>query len=136
METILIVEDHEPSRDALSRRLERRGYRIVGAGDGEQAIALARASAPDLILMDLGLPRLDGWAATRHLKAEPSTRHIPIIVVTAHAGAGDAACVVWGDDLDTKPVHFEGLLRKIEALLRRDPPTPPTPMAPPRGGDR
>jgi two-component system cell cycle response regulator DivK len=121
METILVVEDHEPSRDALSRRLERRGYRVVAAADGEQAVALARASVPDLILMDLGLPRLDGWGVTRHLKSEPGTRHIPIIVVSAHAGGENAALAAGGDALDTKPVHFEGLLTKIETLLRRRP---------------
>ena len=120
MQTILLVEDHELSRDALSRRLERRGYRVVAALDGEHAVALARASAPDLILMDLGLPRLDGWSVTKHLKAEPSTQHIPVIILSAHAGAENAAHAVGGDDLDTKPVRFERLLTKIEALLQRD----------------
>jgi DNA-binding response OmpR family regulator len=120
MQTILIVEDHEPSRDALSRRLERRGYRVVTAADGDQAVALAQASAPDLILMDLGLPQIDGWSVTKNLKADSSTRNIPIIVLSAHVGTETAVRSIGGDDLDTKPIHFARLMTKIEALLRRD----------------
>jgi CheY-like chemotaxis protein len=119
MTTILVVEDNELSRDALSRRLERRGYRVLLAVDGEQAIATARAELPDLILMDLGLPRIDGWEATRQLKADAATRWIPIIVLSAHAMTNDRdkALKAGGDDFDTKPVRFEQLLTKIVALL-------------------
>jgi CheY-like chemotaxis protein len=121
MATIMVVEDNELSRDALSRRLARRGYRIVMAVDGAQAIELARAERPDVILMDLGLPRVDGWEATRQLKADPRTRHIPIIVLSAHAMSNDRdkALQAGGDDFDTKPVRFQPLLGKIEALLAR-----------------
>jgi CheY-like chemotaxis protein len=119
MKTILLVEDNEPSRDALGRRLARRGYRVRPATDGQQAVALARESSPDLILMDLGLPVMDGWAATRLLKADAATRHIPIIVLSAHAMTGDRelALAAGGDDFDTKPIRFEGLLEKIHTLL-------------------
>jgi CheY-like chemotaxis protein len=121
MTTIMVVEDNELSRDALSRRLERRGYRIVLAVDGAQAIALARDERPDIILMDLGLPRVDGWEATRQLKADPATRRIPIIVLSAHAMTNDRdkALQAGGDEFDTKPVRFQPLLDKIEALLAR-----------------
>jgi len=119
MATILLVEDNEPSRDALSRRLERRGYRVLLAGDGLQAVSLARDAAPDLILMDLGLPVLDGWDATRQLKGDEATRHIPIIVLSAHAMTNDRdmALAAGGDDFDTKPIRFQTLLGKIAALL-------------------
>ena len=125
MATILVVEDNELSRDALSRRLARRGYRIVVAVDGAQAIELARGEQPDLILMDLGLPRVDGWEATRHLKADPATEHIPIIVLSAHAMTNDRdkALQAGSDEFDTKPVRFEPLLGKIEALLARAAPS-------------
>jgi CheY-like chemotaxis protein len=121
MATIMVVEDNELSRDALSRRLERRGYRLVLAFDGEQAIQLARSERPDLILMDLGLPRVDGWEATRQLKADPATRRIPIIVLSAHAMTNDRdkALQAGGDEFDTKPIRFQPLLEKIEALLAR-----------------
>ena len=121
MATIMVVEDNELSRDALSRRLARRGYRIVLAVDGMQAIELGRAERPDIILMDLGLPRVDGWEATRQLKADPVTRHIPIIVLSAHAMTNDRdkALQAGGDEFDTKPVRFQPLLDKIEALLSR-----------------
>jgi CheY-like chemotaxis protein len=121
MTTIMVVEDNELSRDALSRRLERRGYRVVLAVDGEQAVELARAERPDLILMDLGLPRVDGWEATRRLKADPATRPTPIIVLSAHAMTNDRdkALQAGSDDFDTKPVRFEALLGKIETLLAR-----------------
>jgi two-component system, cell cycle response regulator DivK len=119
--TIMLVEDNEASRDALSRRLERHGYRVLLALDGRQAVLMAHAASPDLILMDLGLPVLDGWDATRQLKGDASTRHIPIIVLSAHAMTNDRdlALAVGGDDFDTKPVRFQALLGKIEALLAR-----------------
>ena len=125
MTTILLVEDNEPSRDALGRRLERRGYRrCVPAVDGPQAVTLARAIEPDLILMDLGLPVMDGWEATRQLKGDAATRHIPIIVLSAHAMTGDRelALAAGGDDFDSKPIRFERLLEKIEALLGKGAP--------------
>ena len=119
--TILVVEDNEASRDALARRLERRGYQVLLAVDGRQAIAVARLEKPDLILMDLGLPVLDGWDATLALKGDATTRQIPIIVLSAHAMTGDRdrALAVGGDDFDTKPIKFQVLLEKIEALLAR-----------------
>jgi CheY-like chemotaxis protein len=119
MATILVVEDNELSRDALSRRLARRGYRVVLAADGAQAIEVARAERPDLILMDLGLPRIDGWEATRQLKADATTHRIPIIVLSAHAMTNDRdkALQAGGDEFDTKPIRFQALLDKVEALL-------------------
>ena len=121
MTTIMVVEDNELSRDALSRRLERRGYRVVLAVDGEQAVSIGRAELPDLVLMDLGLPRVDGWEATRRLKGDAATRHIPIIVLSAHAMTNDRdkALEAGGDEFDTKPIRFQQLLEKIEALLGR-----------------
>jgi two-component system cell cycle response regulator DivK len=121
MTTILLVEDNEPSRDALGRRLARRGYQVVPAVDGGQAVALARSEHPHLILMDLGLPIIDGWEATRQLKADAATQHIPIIVLSAHAMTGDRdrALAAGGDDFDAKPIRFERLLEKIEALLAK-----------------
>jgi two-component system cell cycle response regulator DivK len=118
--TLLIVEDNEASRDALARRFMRRGYRVLVAGDGAQGVTLATAETPDLILMDLGLPVMDGWAATKSLKADARTRHIPIIVLSAHALAADRdkALAVGGDDFDTKPVRFDDLLAKVESLIR------------------
>jgi CheY-like chemotaxis protein len=118
--TIMVVDDNEPSRDALSRRLERRGYRILMAGDGLQAVATARQESPDLILMDLGLPGIDGWEATRQLKDGSVTRHIPVIVLSAHAMTNDRdlALAAGADDFDTKPVRFEQLLGKIDTLLK------------------
>ena len=119
MTTILLVEDNEPSRDALGRRLERRGFNVRAAVDGQQGVDLARAILPDLILMDLGLPIMDGWAATRTLKNDAATRHIPIIVLSAHAMTDDRdlALAAGGDDFDSKPIRFEQLLAKIDALL-------------------
>ena len=121
MPTILIVEDNEPSRDVLARRLERRGYGVVVAVDGEDALAVARTARPDLILMDLGLPVMDGWEATRQLKGDASTSHMPIIVLSAHAMTTDRelALAAGGDEFDTKPVRFPQLLEKIEFLLTR-----------------
>jgi CheY-like chemotaxis protein len=119
--TIMVVEDNEASRDALSRRLARRGYRIVLAVDGLEAVSIGRSVRPDLILMDLGLPGIDGWEATRQLKSDPATSQIPIIVLSAHAMTNDRdqALAAGGDDFDTKPVRFQQLLEKIEALLTR-----------------
>jgi two-component system, cell cycle response regulator DivK len=119
MPTILVVEDNEASRDALSRRLERRGYRVLTAADGGEALSTARAAAPDLVLMDLGLPVVDGWEVTRLLKADAATARIPIIVLSAHAMTNDRdmALAAGGDDFDTKPIRFPQLLQKIEALL-------------------
>jgi CheY-like chemotaxis protein len=119
MPTVLLVEDNEASRDALTRRLERRQYRVLLAADGWQAVSIARAEKPDLILMDLGLPGIDGWDATAQLKAAADTRHIPIIVLSAHAMPNDRhqALAAGGDDFDTKPVVFPRLIEKIEALL-------------------
>lgn len=119
MATILVIEDNEPSRDALSRRLQRRGYVVLGADNGCDGVGLARAAKPDLILMDLGLPGIDGWEATRQLKSDAGTRHIPIIVLSAHAMTNDRemALEAGGDEFDTKPVRFNTLLTKIEMLL-------------------
>jgi CheY-like chemotaxis protein len=121
MTTVLIVEDNEASRDALSRRLQRRGYEIYVATDGLEAVAVAARAKPDLILMDLGLPGVDGWTATAKLKSDDATRSIPIIVLSAHAMSTDRelALAAGGDDFDTKPVVFPQLLEKIERLLAK-----------------
>ena len=119
MRTILLVEDNEMNRDMLSRRLTRNGFRVIMAEDGRKGIELAKREQPDLILMDLSLPVLDGWEAARLLKRTPETKRIPIIALTAHAMAGDemkareAGC----DDFDTKPVDFARLLDKMRAAL-------------------
>jgi two-component system, cell cycle response regulator DivK len=130
MSKILLVADNEMSRDMLSRRLERRGYQVIIAVDGQAGVALARSHAPDLILMDMSLPMLDGWEATRQLKAAVETRAIPIIALTAHAMSGDRekALEAGCDDYDSKPVEFARLLGKIQALLNQEatPCTPPT----------
>ena len=119
MPKILLVEDNEMNRDMLSRRLLKKSYEVVIAVDGEQALEMSLAEAPDLILMDISLPGLDGWEATRRLKARPETQAIPIIALTAHAMAGDKEkCLEAGcDDYDTKPVEFPRLLGKIQDLL-------------------
>ena len=119
MPRLLYVEDNEMNRDMLSRRLQRRGFEVLIAGDGEQGVTLAAAEKPDLILMDMSLPVLDGWEATRRIKAAPATRRIPIIGLTAHAMATDRdKCLEAGcDDYDTKPVELGRLLEKIERLL-------------------
>ena len=119
MPKILLVEDNEMNRDMLSKRLERKGYSVISAHDGEQGLFLAGSEAPDLILMDISLPLMNGWEVTRLLKSNEHTRHIPIIALTAHAlvtdrnTAVDAGC----DDYDTKPIDFARLGNKIENLL-------------------
>jgi two-component system cell cycle response regulator DivK len=121
MVKILLVEDNEMNRDMLSRRLIRNGFEVVMAIDGEQAVALAKSELPDLILMDMSLPVIDGWEATRRVKATEATSGIPIIALTAHAMSGDrektlnAGC----DEYDTKPIEMPRLLGKINDLLRR-----------------
>ena len=124
MPKILLVEDNEMNRDMLSRRLERRGYRVAIALDGEQGVSMAGSEAPDLVLMDMSLPVLDGWEAARRLKAAPETRSIPIIALTAHAMVGDREKAIESgcDDYDTKPVEFQRLLEKIEAILGKGTP--------------
>jgi two-component system cell cycle response regulator DivK len=119
MATILLVEDNEMNWDMLSRRLVRKGYQVVVATDGRQGLDKARSEAPDLILMDMSLPVLDGWEATRQLKAAAETRTIPIIALTAHAMPGDCdeALAAGCDDYDSKPIEFERLLGKIKVLL-------------------
>jgi two-component system cell cycle response regulator DivK len=130
MPRVLLVEDNEENREGLSRHLKRKGYEVLIAVDGRQGVDVARAEAPDLILMDMSLPVLDGWEATRQLKAEPRTRGIPVIALTAHAMAGDRekALEAGCDDYDTKPVEFARLLAKVQALLGKRP-------APGPGGD-
>jgi CheY-like chemotaxis protein len=119
MPTILIVEDNELNRDMLTRRLERRGYATLTAVDGEQGLDVARRDQPNLILMDMSLPVMDGWEATKRLKSAPETRGIPIVALTAHAMSGDRerALEAGCDEYDTKPVEFPRLVTKIEALL-------------------
>jgi two-component system cell cycle response regulator DivK len=123
MTKILLVEDNEMNRDMLSRRLERRGYQVVLATDGQAGVDLAASEAPDLVLMDMSLPVLDGWEATRRLKAAPDTRHIPVIALTAHAMSSDRdrALEAGCDEYDTKPIELPRLLGKIEALLAAAP---------------
>lgn len=119
MSRILLVEDNEMNRDMLSRRLTRRGFEVVIAVNGQEGVEMTRQENPDIVLMDMSLPVLDGWEATRRLKKDDGTKHIPIIALTAHAMAGDrektleAGC----DDYDTKPIEFARLLDKINALL-------------------
>jgi len=119
---ILLVEDNELNRDMLSRRLERQGYEVVVAADGQQGLLMAEAESPALILMDMSLPELDGWEATRRLKAGKSTQHIPVIALTAHAMVDDRekAYAAGCDDYDTKPVEFHRLLAKINTLLGQE----------------
>jgi len=119
MTTILIVEDNEMNRDMLSRRLARKGYEVLIAVDGERGVEVARASVPDLILMDMSLPVMDGWEATRRLKADGALKKIPIIALTAHAMANDREKAIEAgcDDYDTKPIELPRLLGKMEALL-------------------
>ena len=119
MPKILLVEDNEMNRDMLSRRLQRRGYEVVIAVDGQEGVAMAQAEAPDLILMDMSLPVMDGWEATRRLKAASKTMAIPVLGLTAHAMSGDRekAMEAGCDDYDAKPIDLPRLLAKIEALL-------------------
>jgi CheY-like chemotaxis protein len=122
MTKILYVEDNDDNIFMLSRRLSRKGYDVVAARDGEQGIALAQQEQPMLILMDLSLPVMDGWEATRRLKADPFTQNIPVIALSAHAMPGDAemALAAGCDDYDTKPIEMKRLLSKIAALLPKD----------------
>ena len=122
MPKILLVEDNEMNRDMLSRRLLRQGYEVVFAMDGQSGVEMAQTQAPDLVLIDMSLPVLDGWEATRRLKADAATQHIPVIALTAHAMSGDRekALEAGCDDYDTKPVELLRLLGKIEALLSLD----------------
>jgi two-component system, cell cycle response regulator DivK len=121
MAKILVVEDNEMNRDMLTRRLQRRGYEVVIAVDGAQGLAMAQSESPALILMDISLPVLDGWEATRRLKMAPETKSIPVIALTAHAMSGDRErCIEAGcDDFDTKPVEIARLVGKIETLLNQ-----------------
>jgi CheY-like chemotaxis protein len=121
MTKILLVEDNEMNRDMLSRRLIRKGYEVVMALDGRQAIDMAAEENPDLILMDMSLPVIDGWEATRQVKAAPATRAIPVIALTAHAMAGDREKAIQAgcDDYDIKPIDLPRLLDKITSLLER-----------------
>jgi two-component system, cell cycle response regulator DivK len=119
---ILVVEDDEMNRDSLTRLLRRRGYELLTARDGVEGVMVGQSEMPDLILMDMSLPVLDGWEATRRLKAAPKTQAIPIIALTAHAMAADRdkALAAGCDDYDSKPIELKRLLPKIEALLRRE----------------
>jgi CheY-like chemotaxis protein len=119
MAKLLLVEDNEMNRDMLSRRLTRRGYQVAIAVDGAQGLAMAQSEKPDLVLMDMSLPVIDGWEATRRIKASADTKHLPVIGLTAHAMAGDRekALEAGCDDYDTKPIELERLVGKIEALL-------------------
>ncbi|HEV8132320.1 MAG TPA: response regulator [Acidobacteriota bacterium] len=121
MSKILVVEDNEMNRDMLSRRLQRRGYEVIMALDGSEGIEMATTENPDLILMDMSLPVIDGWEATRRLKSAPGTGSIPIIALTAHAMAGDRekAMEAGCDDYDSKPIELPRLLSKIEAILQK-----------------
>jgi len=123
MPKILLIEDNEQNRDALARRLQRRGYDVIMAADGQQGIAMAQFELPDLILMDLNLPDVDGWEATQIIKKIPKTQAIPIMAMTAHAIAGDQerALQAGCDDYHAKPVEFTRLLEQIEALLKKMP---------------
>ena len=121
MPKILIVEDNEDNRDSLSRRLQRRGFQVVAAADGKAGVAMAASEKPDLILMDMNMPELDGWEATRQIKADQATASIPVVAITAHALAGDreraleAGCA----EYHTKPVEFSKLLTQIETILQQ-----------------
>jgi two-component system, cell cycle response regulator DivK len=120
MPKILIVEDNEENRDSLSRRLQRRGFEVVCAEDGRRGVSIAKADAPDLVLMDMNMPEIDGWEATRQIKADAATAKIPVIALTAHAMAGDreraieAGCT----DYHTKPIEFPKLLAQIESIIQ------------------
>ena len=128
MAKILLVEDNDMSRDMLSRRLQRKGHEVLMAADGMQAILMAESETPDLILLDMSLPVIDGWEASQRLKASATTNRVPIIALTAHAMAGDRekALEAGCDDYDTKPIELPRLLGKMEAMLG-GPPAPATP---------
>ncbi len=119
MAKVLLVEDNELNRDMLSRRLNRRGYDVVFAVDGAQGIEMARSEKPDIILMDMSLPVMDGWEATRRVKSDDAMRNVPVIALTAHTMSGDRekALAAGCDDYDTKPVELDRLIGKIERLL-------------------
>ncbi len=119
MKKVLLVEDNEMNRDMLSRRLTRRGFEVIFAVDGQQGVDLAKSEQPDIILMDMSLPVIDGWEATRRVKADDATRGVPVIGLTAHAMAGDRekAMEAGCDDYDTKPVELDRLIGKIERLV-------------------
>ncbi len=119
MSKVLIVEDNELNRDMLSRRLERRGFEVSVAVDGQEGLSVAQSFLPDIILLDMSLPILDGWEAAKQLKAIPQTQHIPIIALTAHAMVGDLekTIAVGCNDYDTKPINFPRLLEKIDKLI-------------------
>jgi CheY-like chemotaxis protein len=121
MAKILLVEDNEMNLDMLKRRLSRKGYELLIAVDGAEGVELSRSHQPDIILMDMSLPVMDGWQATREIRNYPNTKHIPVIALTAHAMAGDREkCMAAGcDDYDTKPIEFPRLLEKIETLLKK-----------------
>jgi CheY-like chemotaxis protein len=121
---ILLVEDNEMNRDMLSRRLIREGYEVITACDGSEGISTAQTAGPDIILMDMSLPKIDGWEATKRLKRDAATSHIPVIALTAHAMVTDRykALEAGCDDYDTKPVEFQRLVSKIEAVLGRETP--------------
>lgn len=118
---LLLVEDNEMNRDMLSRRLVRRGFQVIPAENGEQGVTVAGEERPDLILMDMNMPVMDGWEASRRIKADPLIRAIPIIALTAHAMAGDRDKILAAgcDDYDTKPIEFDRLLEKITTLLQK-----------------
>ena len=121
MPKILLVEDNEMNRDMLSRRLERKGFEVVLAFDGEDGVSKAQTETPDLILMDMSLPEMDGWEATKLIKSVPATGSIPVIALTAHAMSGDREKAIEAgcDDYDTKPVELPRLLEKIQTLLTK-----------------
>lgn len=125
MPRVLLVEDNEENRDGLSRHLRRKGFEVLVAADGRQGLEAAQAGAPDLVLMDMSLPVLDGWEATRQLKGDPRTRHIPVIALTAHAMSGDRekALAAGCDEYDTKPIEFARLFGKIQAFLGKASPS-------------
>ncbi len=126
MARILLVEDNEGIREMLARRLEGRGYEVLTASDGQEALDRASSDDPDVVLMDLSLPVLDGWDATRNLKAAEQTRHIPVIALTAHVLEGErkAALLAHADEYEVKPVNFAQLLNKIEAFVAKQSPSP------------
>lgn len=126
MPKVLLVEDNEMNRDMLSRRLARRGYEVSLALDGAEGVARCEQELPDLVIMDLGLPVMDGWEATKRIKAAPATQHIPVIALTAHAmmGEEEKAMQAGCDDFETKPVELPRLLAKMAVLLKLPPPVP------------